>query len=81
VRLDYSTYRDVGTEGPRFGVVSHLLSVSLNQRVRVKVFCVRTMMPMVDSVSDIWNSANWFEREAFDLFGIVFEGHSICVVS
>ncbi|MBK7654290.1 MAG: NADH-quinone oxidoreductase subunit C [Betaproteobacteria bacterium] len=74
--LDYSTYRDVGTGGPRFGVVSHLLSVSLNQRVRVKVLCPDDDLPLVDSVSNIWNSANWFEREAFDLFGIVFEGHS-----
>lgn len=74
--LDYSTYRDVGTDGPRFGVVSHLLSVSLNQRVRVKVLCPDDGLPVVDSVSNIWASANWFEREAFDLFGIVFEGHS-----
>ena len=74
--LDYSTYRDVGTDGPRFGVVSHLLSVSLNQRVRVKVLCPDDLLPVVDSVSNIWASSNWFEREAFDLFGIVFEGHS-----
>ncbi len=74
--VDYSTYRDVGTEGPRFGVVVHLLSVSLNQRVRVKVLCPDDDLPLVDSVNDLWNSANWYEREAFDLFGIVFEGHS-----
>ena len=74
--VDYSTYRDVGTEGPRFGVVVHLLSVSLNQRVRVKVLCPDDDLPLVDSVTDLWNSANWYEREAFDLFGIVFEGHN-----
>jgi len=73
--VDYSTYRDVGTDGPRFGVVVHLLSVSLNQRVRVKVLCPDDDLPQVDSVNDLWNSANWYEREAFDLFGIVFEGH------
>lgn len=74
--VDYSEYRDGSHEGPRFAVVSHLLSVSLNQRVRVKVFAGDDDMPMVDSVNDIWNSANWFEREAFDLFGIVFDGHT-----
>jgi NADH-quinone oxidoreductase subunit C len=74
--VDYSTYREVGCDGPRFGVVVHLLSVSLNQRVRVKVLCPDDDLPVVDSVADLWNSANWYEREAFDLFGIVFEGHS-----
>ena len=73
--LDYSTYRDVGAEGPRFGVVVHLLSVSLNQRVRVMVRCPEDDLPLVDSVIHLWNSANWYEREAFDLYGIVFEGH------
>ena len=74
--VDYSTYREVGTEGPRFGVTVHLLSVSLNQRVRVKVLCPSDDLPLVASVVDLWNSANWYEREAFDLFGIVFEGHN-----
>lgn len=74
--VDYSTYADGTYEGPRFAVVSHLLSVSLNQRLRVKVFCPDDDFPMVVSVSDIWNSANWFEREAFDLYGIVFDGHT-----
>jgi len=74
--VDYSTYRDVGTDGPRFGVTVHLLSVSLNQRVRVKVLCQDDDLPSVASVNDLWNSANWYEREAFDLFGIVFEGHN-----
>jgi NADH-quinone oxidoreductase subunit C len=74
--VDYSTYRDVGTDGPRFGVTVHLLSVSLNQRVRVKVLCPDDDLPLVASVNAIWNSANWYEREAFDLYGIVFEGHN-----
>ena len=74
--VDYSTYRDVGREGPRFGVTVHLLSVSLNQRVRVKVLCPDDDLPMVASVNELWNSANWYEREAFDLYGIVFEGHN-----
>jgi NADH-quinone oxidoreductase subunit C len=74
--VDYSAYREVGTDGPRFGVTVHLLSVSLNQRVRVKVLCPDDDLPLVASVNDLWNSANWYEREAFDLFGIVFEGHA-----
>ena len=74
--VDYSTYREVGTEGPRFGVTVHLLSVSLNQRVRVKVLCPDDDLPVIDSVNGLWNSANWYEREAFDLYGIVFEGHA-----
>ena len=74
--VDYSTYRDVGTDGPRFGITVHLLSVSLNQRVRVKVLCPDDDLPLVASVNELWNSANWYEREAFDLFGIVFEGHN-----
>jgi NADH-quinone oxidoreductase subunit C len=74
--VDYSSYGDMPNEGPRYGVVSHLLSVSLNQRVRVKVFCSDDDFPMVPSVAGLWNSANWYEREAFDLFGIVFDGHN-----
>lgn len=73
--VDYSTYKNSTWEGPRFCVVLHLLSVSLNQRVRVKVFVPDDLAPCVPSVCDIWSAANWFEREAFDLFGIVFEGH------
>ena len=73
--VDYSAYRDIGTDGPRFAVVSHLLSISLNQRLRVKVFCADDDLPVIDSVTSVWSGANWFEREAFDLFGIVFEGH------
>ena len=74
--VDYFTYGDGRWEGPRFAVVSHLLSVSLNQRVRVRVFCADDEFPVVASVNDIWNAANWFEREAFDLYGIMFEGHN-----
>ena len=73
--VDYSTYAEVGREGPRFAVVSHLLSISLNQRLRVRVFCTDDDFPVVASVTPIWAGANWFEREAFDLFGIVFDGH------
>jgi len=73
--VDYSAYGDGRYEGPRYCVVVHLLSISLNQRVRLKVFATDDDMPVLDSINDIWNSANWFEREAFDLFGVVFEGH------
>ncbi len=61
--------------GRRFAVVYHLLSISRNQRVRLKVFCPDNAQPMVDSVTGIWAGADWFEREAFDLFGILFRGH------
>jgi len=74
--VDYSGYNAGTYEGPRFCVVSHLLSVSLNQRVRLKVFAPDDSLPVLTSVTDIWSSANWFEREAFDLFGIVFDGHA-----
>ena len=74
--VDYSEYKDGAHEGARFCVVSHLLSIQLNQRLRLKVWAPDDDMPIVDSVNDVWNSANWFEREAFDLFGIVFEGHA-----
>ncbi len=62
-------------EGPRFAVVYQLLSVSHNQRLRLKVSCEDDALPVVASVTGIWNSANWYEREAFDLYGIVFDGH------
>jgi NADH-quinone oxidoreductase subunit C len=74
--VDYSEYKMGGWDGPRYAVVLHLLSVSLNQRVRVRTFAPDDELPVVDSVTGIWSSANWFEREAFDLFGIVFEGHA-----
>ena len=73
--VDYSSYRDTEWEGLRYCAVSHLLSVSLNQRVRVKVFCADDDFPVLPSVMHLWASANWFEREAFDLYGIVFDGH------
>ena len=74
--IDYSEYADGRYDGPRFCVAAHLLSVSLNQRLRLKVFCVDDDLPVVASLNDVWNAANWFEREAFDLFGIIFEGHN-----
>lgn len=78
--MDYSDYGngagfDQGGDGARFAVVVHLLSVSNNQRVRVRVFCPEDDLPIVASMVDIWPGANWFEREAFDLYGIVFDGH------
>ena len=73
--VDYSSYGEGTWDGLRFAVVSHLLSIENNWRVRVRVFCPDDDMPLVDSVTSIWRNANWFEREAFDLFGILFEGH------
>jgi NADH-quinone oxidoreductase subunit C len=74
--VDYSEYRMGDWDGLRYAVVVHLLSVSLNQRVRLRVFCPDDDLPVVDSLTGVWSGANWFEREAFDLFGIVFEGHA-----
>ena len=73
--VDYSSYKDQPLEGSRYCVVSHLLSVSKNWRLRLKVFCADDDMPTIASLGEIWSSSNWFEREAFDLFGIIFEGH------
>jgi NADH-quinone oxidoreductase subunit C len=73
--VDYSSYRDAPWEGPRFCVVSHLLSLTHNWRLRLKVFCADDDLPQVPSLADVWSSTNWFEREAFDLFGIIFDGH------
>jgi NADH-quinone oxidoreductase subunit C len=73
--VDYADYKNEPWDGPRFCVVSHLLSVTHNWRLRLKVFCPDDELPGVASVTEVWNSANWFEREAFDLYGIVFEGH------
>jgi NADH-quinone oxidoreductase subunit C len=73
--VDYADYRNEPRDGPRFCVVSHLLSVRHNWRLRLKTFAPDDELPTVASVTEIWNSANWFEREAFDLFGIIFEGH------
>ena len=74
--VDYSAYGDGAYEGPRFAVVSHLLSMAHNWRVRVRVFAPDDDMPLVASLVDIWATANWYEREAFDFFGILFEGHN-----
>ena len=74
--MDYSTYGEGAWQGRRFAAVYHLLSVALNQRLRVRVFASDDNMPIVDSVIDVWPGANWFEREAFDLYGIVFSGHT-----
>ncbi len=73
--IDLSTYKDQDWDGPRYCIVSHLLSVSLNWRLRLKVFAPDNGMPVVASLTDIWAAANWFEREAFDMFGVIFEGH------
>jgi NADH-quinone oxidoreductase subunit C len=73
--VDYSEYGDGAWTGLRYCVVSHLLSVKNNWRLRVKIFIENDDFPVLPSVCPIWNSANWYEREAFDLFGIIFEGH------
>lgn len=73
--IDYSTYGNTEWDGPRFAVVLQLLSVRNNQRMRLRAFCMDDDAPVIESVTDIWPCANWFEREAFDLFGIVFSGH------
>ena len=70
--LEPTEYQPAG----RFAVVYHLLSVSLNQRLRLKVFCPEGAVPLLDSVTGVWASADWYEREAFDLYGILFRGHS-----
>jgi NADH-quinone oxidoreductase subunit C len=74
--VDHAGYKNQPWEGLRFAVVSHLLSVTHNWRVRLKVFAPDDEMPAVASMIDTWSSANWFEREAFDLYGIIFEGHN-----
>ncbi|MDO8903028.1 NADH-quinone oxidoreductase subunit C [Hydrogenophaga sp.] len=73
--MDYSTYGEGRWEGPRFATVVHLLSITHNHRVRVRVFCDEDEFPVLSSVTSVWAGANWYEREAFDLYGIVFEGH------
>jgi NADH-quinone oxidoreductase subunit C len=73
--VDYSGYKDMPWDGARYGVVSHLLSLTHNWRLRLKVCAPDDELPVVDSVCDIWSAANWFEREAFDLYGIIFDGH------
>jgi NADH-quinone oxidoreductase subunit C len=73
--VDYAAYGDRPRQGPRFAAVVHLLSVSNNWRLRLRAFCPDDAFPVVASAVDVWPVANWFEREAFDLFGIVFDGH------
>ena len=74
--VDYSTYGDGAWGGLRFAAVSHLLSLEHNWRVRVRVFAPDDEMPLLASITGVWRAANWYEREAFDLFGILFEGHN-----
>ena len=73
--VDYQEFRDGRWNGQRFAVVSHLLSIEHNWRLRVRVFAPDESYPMVSSITPVWNCANWFEREAFDLYGIIFDGH------
>jgi len=73
--VDYSQYRDGEWDGARFAAVYHLLSVVNNVRLRVRVFAADDDFPVIDSVVDIWPAANWYEREAFDLYGVMFAGH------
>ncbi|RKU00375.1 NADH-quinone oxidoreductase subunit C [Burkholderia sp. Nafp2/4-1b] len=73
--VDYQTFGDGAYDGPRFAAVSHLLSVTNNWRLRLRVFAPDDDLPIVASLVDTWSSANWYEREAFDLYGLVFEGH------
>jgi len=73
--VDYQTYADVEQDGPRYAVVCHLLSVSMNQRVRLRVFASDEAFPILPTLVDVWPVANWYEREAFDMYGIMFENH------
>jgi NADH-quinone oxidoreductase subunit C len=73
--VDYSDYKEGAWQGPRYAVVYHLLSVELNHRVRVKAFVEDDEFPVIRTMVDVWPVANWFEREAFDLFGIMFDHH------
>jgi NADH-quinone oxidoreductase subunit C len=73
--VDYLAYAEGVRESQRYAVVAHLLSVTLNQRVRLRCFAEHDEFPVVHSLVDVWPSANWYEREAFDLYGVIFEGH------
>jgi NADH-quinone oxidoreductase subunit C len=73
--VDYADHPDKHQLKSRFAVIYHLLSIDLNHRIRIRVFCEDDEQPVVASVVDIWAGANWFERETFDLYGIVFDGH------
>jgi NADH-quinone oxidoreductase subunit C len=74
--VDYSGYGNGSYEGPRYAVASHLLSLTHNWRLRLRVFAPDDELPVVPTLTDVWSAANWFEREAFDLYGILFEGHT-----
>jgi NADH-quinone oxidoreductase subunit C len=74
--MDYQSYGEGTWAGQRFAVVTHLLSVENNWRVRLRSFCQDDEFPVISSVTEVWPAAGWFEREAFDLFGIVFDGHA-----
>jgi len=73
--VDYSSYGDKPRQGPRFAVVVHFLSIKNNYRLRLRGFCPDDAFPLLPSLAELWPAANWFEREAFDLFGIMFDGH------
>jgi len=73
--VDYAAYADKPRQGPRFAAVAHLLSVTHNWRLRLRTFCPDDQFPLLPSLYELWPSVNWYEREAFDLFGIVFDGH------
>jgi NADH-quinone oxidoreductase subunit C len=73
--VDYSTFADRPWEGRRFAAVLHLLSISNNWRLRLRSFCTDDEFPLIATVTPVWPAAGWYEREAFDLYGIVFEGH------
>ena len=74
--MDYSEFGESGRDGPRFAAVSHFLSLRNNWRVRLRVFAPEDDFPVVDSLTGLWPNADWYEREAFDLFGIMFNGHT-----
>lgn len=73
--VDYLTYKNQNWEGNRFAVVVHLLSIKYNWRIRVRVFAQNDAFPTIDSIVDLYSSANWYEREAFDLYGLMFKNH------
>ena len=74
--VDYSSWGNAETTGPRFAVVAHLLSIRNNWRLRVRTFAADDEFPVIASVTEVWPNANWYEREAFDLYGIMFTGHA-----
>jgi NADH-quinone oxidoreductase subunit C len=73
--VDYASYGDAPLQGPRFAAVIHLLSTTNNWRLRVRTYCPDDSFPVISSLVDVWPSAGWYEREAFDLYGILFDGH------